>query len=209
MIYPEINELSDRMNIGGEVWRDVFGWEGIYEISSRGRVKRIKRRVTHKNQVTDFSMVYPAKILKAHPDSRGYPQVSLNGISEGKSKRVARVHRLVAEAFIPNPHNKAQVNHINSNTMDAHLSNLEWCTASENQKHSWGLGGRERKFGEDSPVCRYTEDVIAKVYRLAKMKAMSQEKIGKKYSMPQITVSNIRTKKTWRHITDLIDKEIH
>jgi len=205
MIYPKLNEMSEQMNIGGEVWRDVPDWEGIYEVSSRGRVKRLKRRVTHRNQVTDFVMVYPTKILKANPDSRGYPQVTLNAVSEGKSRRVARVHRLVAEAFLPNPKNKPQVNHINSDTMDANVYNLEWCTMSENQIHSWEAGRREAKLGEDSPVCRYSAGVVSDVYKLAKNKIMSQEKIGRYYGMPQITVSNILTKKTWRHVTDLID----
>jgi len=209
MVYPELNELSDRMNIGGEVWRDVCGWEDIYEVSNRGRVKRLKRRVTHRNQAGDFIMVYPTKILKANPDSSGYPQVTLNAVSEGKKRRVARVHRLVAEAFIPNPESKPQVNHINSNTMDANVYNLEWCTGSENQTHSWGAGQREKKCGEKSPVCKYKDGTIEKVYRLAKSKTISQEKIGALFSMPQITVSNILTKKTWSHITDLIDKEVH
>tara|TARA_R110000850_G_scaffold267862_1_gene399011 strand:+ start:124 stop:753 length:630 start_codon:yes stop_codon:yes gene_type:complete len=209
MVYPKLNELSERMNIGGEVWRDVSGWEGIYEVSNRGRVKRLKRRVTHRNQATAFSMVYPTKILKANPDSKGYPQVVLNAVSAGKKKRTARVHRLVAESFLPNPQNKPQVNHINLDTMDARAFNLEWCTAGENIKHSWDAGIRDKKLGEDSHVVKYTNRIVREVYTLSLSRLMSQQKIGEAYGMPQITVSNIKTKKTWKHITDLIDKEVH
>ena len=208
MVYPKVNELTGQMNIGGEVWRDVSGWEGIYEVSNRGRVKRIKRRVTHRNQATAFSMVYPTKILRANPDSRGYPQVVLNAVSVGKKKRTARVHRLVAEAFIPNPQNKLQVNHINSDITDARAFNLEWCTASENQRHSYDAGGRMPPRGVESSVCKYSEATVKAVYILATTTDTSQAEIGKLYSMPQITVSNIKTKKTWRHITDNLT-EVH
>ena len=208
MVYPKLNEVSEQMNIGGEVWRDVSGWEGIYEVSNRGRVKRLKRRVIHRNQATAFSMVYPIKVLKANPDSRGYPQVVLNALSAGKEKRTARVHRLVAEAFLPNPQNKPQVNHINSDTMDARVFNLEWCTAGENQRHAYDAGGRQPPRGVASGMCKYTEDTVKAVYILATTTDTSQGEIGKLYSMPQITVSNIKTKKTWRHITDKLT-EVH
>lgn len=205
MTYPDMNRLSDTLQVKGEVWRPVVGWEGLYSISNLGRVRREMREVIHRNQAESFEMTYPAKILKAHPDSRGYPQVCLNGKHFNKKKRVARVHRLVAEAFLENPENKPQVNHKDSNTMNPHVENLEWCTASENQIHSYGQGVRQILRGTSSGMNKHDIPTVIAVYKEAKAKTMSQEKIGKKYGIPQITVSNILTKKTWSHVTDDLD----
>ena len=209
MIYPNINELSDTMQLEGEEWKDVLGWEGFYQVSCRGRVKRLRREVRHSNQAVSFEMVYPEKILKANPDSRGYPQVTLNGKHFGKKRRVARVHRLVAEAHLPNPEGKPQVNHINGDVKNACSENLEWCTASENQLHAYELGLREGVRGEKSGMNKHSVEKVKLIYQEAKARTMSQEKIGIKYGVPQITVSNILTKRTWKHITDKLDLEVH
>ena len=127
-----------------------------------------------------------------------------------KKKSVARVHRLVAQAFHVNPENKPQVNHINAERQDARVENLEWCTASENQQHSYKENGREALKGVDSGMSRYSEGVVLAVYCLAVIGCYSQEEIGRMYGMPQITVSNIKTKKTWRQITDSLKlTEVH
>ena len=209
MKYPEINSLSDTLLLEGEVWKPVLGWEGLYSVSNMGRVRREVREVVHSNQATSFRMRYPAKVLKAHCDSRGYPQVALNGKRFKKKRRVARVHRLVAEAFLPNPEDKPQVNHMNSDVLDARVDNLEWCTASENQLHAYHHGGKTPMIGGGNGNSKYDEDLIKKIYLSAKSREESQEKIGQRYGVPQITVSNILTKKTWSHITDLLDAEVH
>ena len=212
MIYPELNSLNEQPMLNGEVWKDILGWEGLYSVSSLGRVKREERSVIRCNQYDAFSMTYPVKILKANNDSKGYPQVTLSAqnFSFMKKKSVARVHRLVAQAFHVNPENKPQVNHINAERQDARVENLEWCTASENQQHSYKENGREALKGVDSGMSRYSEGVVLAVYCLAVIGRYSQEEIGRMYGMPQITVSNIKTKKTWRHITDSLKlTEVH
>lgn len=208
MIYPELNQHRKTLQLEGEVWKPVLGWEGLYSVSNFGRVKRERRATTHKNQSTSFPMVYPEKILSANCDSRGYPQVALNAVSEGRERRVARVHRLVTEAFLDNPENKPFVNHKNSNPLDARVENLEWCTASENIRHAIEAGRLTYKLGEESPTNKHDADKVRRIYIEAKLKTMPQEKIGKKYGVPQITVSNILTKKTWGHLTDGIDEEL-
>jgi hypothetical protein len=208
MEYPEINSQSRVLMMENEKWKPVKGWESFYSVSDFGRVKREERSVIHSNQVECFSMTYPEKVLKANLDSKGYPQVTLNAKHFFKQRRVARVHRLVAEAFIPNLENKEQVNHRNSIRTDASVGNLEWSTASENQRHSYDVGGRQPQRGLENGVCKYSEDTVRAVYILATTTDTSQAEIGKLYSMPQITVSNIKTKKTWRHITDNLT-EVH
>lgn len=100
-----------------EIWKDVVGYEGKYSVSDKGRVKNIKK----------------GNILSPGKNMRGYHQVNLFK----KGRKIKSVHRLVATAFIPNPENKEQVNHKNFNTIDNSVENLEWVTASENQKHSY------------------------------------------------------------------------
>lgn len=102
-----------------EQWKDVPGYEGLYQVSTLGRVK--SRR----------------KILRQESLTGGYMNVWL--CKNGK-RNIHRVHRLVATAFIPNEYNKAQVNHKNMLRNDNRVDNLEWCTASENQKHAFANG---------------------------------------------------------------------
>ena len=103
--------------IVGEQWRPVVGYEGLYEVSSYGNVYSMRTK----------------KILKPRDNGRGYLRVNL--YKNGKQKN-CRVHRLVAEAFIPNPENKPTLNHINEIKTDNRVCNLEWMTHKENTQYS-------------------------------------------------------------------------
>lgn len=117
-----------------EEWRDVKGWEGKYQVSSYGRVRSVPRKV----KVHAFGKGWGERETKCVILSTGrwmgYPTVELKDRSKGMRSRQL-VHRLIAEVFIPNPENKPQVNHKNGNRADNMLSNLEWCTRSENCQH--------------------------------------------------------------------------
>lgn len=124
-----------------ETWKDIKGYEGIYQISDKGRVKRIG---SYRNQATSWKS---GRLLKPTPKDRGYMIV---GLSNNNKVKTAYVHRLVAEAFIPNPQDKPTVNHKNGDRSDNNASNLEWATYLENNIHSIEVLGRDTKNSSDS-----------------------------------------------------------
>lgn len=122
-----------------EVFKDVFNYEGLYQISNYGRVKSLERKSIFycglrkeylKRRVKE-------KFLSFNKSNNGYIQVCLT--KNGKCKTFI-LHRLVAQAFIPNPENKPQINHIDGNKENNCVDNLEWCDASENMQHASKTG---------------------------------------------------------------------
>lgn len=107
-------------------WASIEGYEGLYEVSADGRV----RTVPH---VTNGHTVRQRYLKIAAYNSQRYAAVRL--YKDGKPKDY-KVHRLVAKAFVPNPKNKPQVNHIDGNKLNNSASNLEWCTQAENNRHA-------------------------------------------------------------------------
>lgn len=105
-----------------EIWKDIPNYEGRYQVSNLGNIKSL----SFKNQ--NFE-----SLLKPSLNSSGYYKVELY---KDKKSKVFYVHRLVATVFIPNPENKSEVNHIDGNKINNIVSNLEWNTISENQKHA-------------------------------------------------------------------------
>lgn len=112
-----------------EIWKDIAGYEGPYQVSDRRRIRSLNYRGTGKTH-----LLIPGV-------AAGYLQVSLckSGIV-----RSFKVPRLVAQAFVPNPDNKPEVNHIDGDKENNERSNLEWCTGSENRSHAHRSGLRDR-----------------------------------------------------------------
>lgn len=115
-----------------EIWKPIKDYEGLYEVSDLGRVFGIKKN----------------KILKQFLTHRGYLQIQLCKDSRAK---LCRPNRLVAQAFIPNPENKPEVNHKNGMKMDNRVANLEWATTSENIQHAYDTGLKKSLSGANNP----------------------------------------------------------
>lgn len=116
-----------------EIWKDVVGYEGLYQVSNLGRVKSLTHLV--KCHKTHYRTQH-GKILTSCLDGKYY-HVTL--YIKGKRK-IHLVHRLVAQSFLPNPNHKATVNHKNGNKLDNNVNNLEWATLKENTQHALRTG---------------------------------------------------------------------
>lgn len=134
-----------------ELWKDVVGYEGRYQVSNMGRVKSLERKVWNGRGYGTVS----EKILKPRKNKYGYLDVLLH--RDGKAKRY-RVNRLVASAFIPNPQGLPEVNHINEDKTDNSLENLAWVTHKENINH----GTRTERQAEKLRGKKQTEEHVRK-----------------------------------------------
>ena len=112
-----------------EIWKDINGFEGYYQVSNLGRVKSIERVIEYLSYGKKKTKKICEKIFKPQFNKSGYYMVNL---SVNNMHYPKQIHRLVAEAFIPNPDNKPQVDHINTIRTDNRVENLRWCTQQEN-----------------------------------------------------------------------------
>lgn len=121
-----------------EIWKDVVGWEGLYQVSSFGRVKSFRKKEPH--------------LLSTCVGTHGYCVVLLH---DGKGQRKnERVHRLVAQAFIPNPNNYPYINHKDEDKTNNQVENLEWCTAKYNTNYGTCIERISAK-NNKKPISKY------------------------------------------------------
>lgn len=171
--------------MAGEQWRDIKGYHGHYQVSSRGRVKSVERYIW---MGAGWRIVRPRILTQG---GRRYRLVVLS--REGKTKTF-KVHRLVAAAFIPNPMNCPQVNHMDGNKRNNEAINLEWVTHLENEEHARvsGLKASGERHG-NAVLCR--NDV--KSIRRMLAKGQSVRQLALQYGVAWGTVQHIRDGLTW------------
>lgn len=120
-----------------EVWKDIFGYKGLYQVSNLGRVKSLEKKII---DALGREYVLSKKILTIKKHPKGYCFIIL---SKNNAKKSFLIHRLVGFCFIPNPECKSQINHLNGNRSDNRLENLNWATNSENNLHAYKYLGRK------------------------------------------------------------------
>ena len=175
-----------------EIWKDIKGYEGLYQISNIGRVKSLDRIVKSRY---DSTSLFKERLLTPQRDTRGYKHVSLR--KEGKSKH-KRVHRLIALAFIPNPENKPEVNHIDGNKMNNGIDNLEWSTHSENIQHAYQTGLNKGPQGAKNSHAKLTEK---QVYAIRDLKGkITPKEIGVIFKVTRCAIYDIHSGRSWGHL---------
>lgn len=123
-----------------EIWKDVIGYEGLYQVSNTGYVKSLDREVVCKNGRTNK---HNGKVLALHKSKVSKQRIKPIyhvELWKNNKREVAFIHRLVAIHFIPNTENKPHINHIDGKRENNNVSNLEWCTPSENMFHAYANG---------------------------------------------------------------------
>lgn len=136
----EIYQNLSLENLPSEEWRDIVGYEGSYLISNYGRVKSLPKKATVRIKSCS-TRTTKEKIIKQLV-IKGYCKI---GLTKNKKQKSFFVHRLVTTAFLDNPENKLQVNHIDCVKYNNHLSNLEWATQMENHLHAVSMGKCQAK----------------------------------------------------------------
>ncbi len=137
-----------------EIWKDVVGYEGLYQVSNLGNVKSLDRENNFigKNQAKSYKCTQLIKGRMLKPKvSRGYNIVTLY---QNHKRQMIFVHRLVAQAFISNPNDYNIINHKNSIRNDNRVENLEWCTYSHNNKEAFRVGFNKPRYGGENPSAR-------------------------------------------------------
>ena len=164
-----------------EVWKDIQGYEGLYQVSNLGRVKSLGRII---DRLVYGNYWQEERILKLHKTKYGYLMVELR---KNKKPKNFLVHRLVAIAFILNPENKPEVDHINANKADNNVNNLRWVTAKENVNNPLNMA---HLIGKNHPMFgkKHSEE--------------TKEKLRGANNPRARKVKNIETKEIFDTVTD-------
>jgi hypothetical protein len=159
-----------------EIWKEVHG----IEVSNMGNVRLVTKAT-----------------LRMHCDTFGYPRVACT--IDGK-RSAKRIHRLVAESFIDNPEGKKEVNHIDGNPKNNHVSNLEWCTHQENMQHAVDTGLRKDQ-GEKHHWNKLKEHEVLEIYKLRWVYGITNRSIAKMYNISHQHVSDVtRQNRCWQKL---------
>ncbi len=170
-----------------EEWKDIKGFEG-YQISNYGRVKSLNYRRCGNTKLLK-------KIINNFKDNYHVVNLSKNG-----KHVLSRVHRLVATAFIPNPNNKPYVNHLDGCKTNNHISNLEWCTSSENAQHAYNAGLKIAPMGENHVNNILTEKQVLEIREKYVPRKYSTRMLAKEYGVHQSTIYQIIKRRMWKQI---------
>ena len=174
-----------------EEWRAIDGYEGLFEVSNLGNVRSIDKHDRN-------GRFWEGKTLSKNVVSSGYLRVVL--CANNNSKHVY-VHRLVADAFIPNPDSKPQVNHKDGNKQNNIVETLEWVTHGENIKHSFDVLGRPRPKGcrgWKNPRRLFSDEQV----RAIRNDPRSNYAIAKELGVNDETIRLMRVGKTYKHVDD-------
>jgi len=175
-----------------EIWKDIEGWKNHYQISNLSRVRSLDFPMFHWR---GGQSIEKGRIMKLKKDN-GYLRIVLR--KNGEQKNLA-IHRLVAQAFIQNPENKPEINHINGIKTDNRIENLEWCTQKENCEHAFKIGLRKGLKGDKNPYSKLNEKQVRVIKYCIKL-GMNCHAIAKYFPVNRSAISRIKNNHLWPHI---------
>jgi hypothetical protein len=176
-------------DIEKEIWADILGYESFYEVSNLGNVKTLGNNKFGVNRIMKNTL------------RKGYCTVTLR---KNNTQKIFRVHRLVAEAFIPNPNKKPQVNHINGIKNDNRVVNLEWATSFENMNHASNNNLLNIAKGDKHHNFKLSEEKIKEIISLSDK--FTQKELSIKFKVSQALIS-LRLSNINKNKKVILDKE--
>lgn len=179
-----------------ETWKDIEGYEGYYQISSLGNARSLDRVVPHKRNKLGKARLKGGP-LKVRVSDRGYISYALR--KNGKMKSV-KAHRLVGLAFLLNPFNFAELNHIDGDKKNNAVENLEWCTRQHNIIHGFKMGLIKVPRGEKQRSAKLSEETVFCIRSNYKEGKTSISEMAKNLNVNYSTINRVVKRKTWKHI---------
>lgn len=183
----------DNINRNKEIWKDISGYEGYYQVSNQGNLRSLDRKVWDSR---GYYKNLKGKELKGTLSKVGYYMVSLN-----KEHKISKeyVHRLVCETFLGKEEHHECVNHINGDKTDNRVENLEWTTYSENNKHAYEINLKSNR-GENQSRHKLKEYQVLDIRRIYAEGNHSHRELAKMYGVEHSTIGCITRKESWTHI---------
>ena len=173
-----------------ELWLPVTDWEGVYEVSNFGNVRRVLEGKGTRG---------PNHVLKPGTEKGGYLHVNLhyNGV-----RKIAKVHALILGAFVGPRPKKSEINHKDGDTANNRVSNLEYCSVSENKLHSYAVLQRLRKGakGMANAKAKLTDEQVSEIRHRYSLGGVSQQKLADEFGVNQTMVGFIVRRVSWSHV---------
>ncbi|MDW4095146.1 NUMOD4 domain-containing protein [Staphylococcus saprophyticus] len=182
--------------MSNETWKDIKEYEGLYSISSTGRVKRLAR---NRIIATGVNKPLKEKEIKTFKGKLGYIHVNL--WKNGQMKQ-HRIHRLIMLTFTNKPQDKNVINHIDGDKTNNTLDNLEWCTARENTIHVYRTGLAKGKKGNENSQGKLTDEEVIAMRKLYATGDYTQKEIGEFFGVSRENARDIVNGKRWAWLKD-------
>ena len=171
-----------------EIWREIPGYEGFYSVSNTGKIKSLRTRTNSK----------AGACLKIETIWSGYNRVHL--VKGGRSKKFS-VHRLVASVFLSEYTELLEVNHIDGDKSNNHVTNLEMCTSSQNKKHAFKIGARTQT-GSRNSMHKLTEDSVREIKLIYAGGDVTQKDIAKQFGVTRASIGCVIQGRSWKHVKE-------